>query len=160
MSSERIEDAIRNVKVTTSAATDERIMAAAEAAMAKPNEQQPATVRTSGPIRRNIMKSTWTKLATAAVIIAAIMLGIHVLTGSGTSITLAQVRQAMEGIDWMQIINKGGDENTTRGGPEIDWFSFASKTHIGIGLHDGIVSYDDFITYKSTKLLLRVFSLT
>ena len=147
-SSDRIEDVIRSVRFKTSAATDERVMAAAEAAMEKQNEQLPVSVRKSGTIRRNIMKSKWTKLATAAVIIAAIMLGIHVLTGSGTSITLAQVRQAMQGIDWMQIINKGGDENKTRGGPEIDWFSFASKTHIGIGLRDGIVSYDDFKTRR------------
>ena len=42
MPSEKIEDAIRNARLTTSAATDERIMAVAEAAMAKPNEQQRA----------------------------------------------------------------------------------------------------------------------
>jgi hypothetical protein len=146
MSSEKIEDAIRNVRLTTSTATDERIMAAAEAAMAKPNEQQPARVGMSGQIRRIIMNSKWTKLATAAVIMVAIMFGIHILTGSGTSITIAQVREAMQRIDWMQIINKGGSENMGQGGPQIDWFSFASKTHIG--LCKGIVEYDDFKTGK------------
>jgi hypothetical protein len=145
MSSEKIEDTIRNVRLTTSAATDERIMAVAEAAMAKPNEQ-PARVGKSGPIRRIIMKSKWTKLATAAAVIAAIMFGMHALTGSGTSITIAQVMEAMQGIDWMQIINKGGSENKTQGGAQIDWFSFASKTHIG--LCKGIVEYDDFKTGK------------
>ncbi len=145
-SSERIEDVIRSVRFKTSAATDERVMAAAEAAMEKQNEQLPVSVRKSGTIRRNIMKSKWTKLATAAVIIAAIMLGIHILTGSGTSITLAQVRQAMQRIDWMQIINKGGSENKSQGGPQINWFSFTSKVHIG--LCKGIVEYDDFKTGK------------
>ncbi len=96
------------------------------------------------------MKSPITKLAAAAVIIAAIMLGMYALTGSVevTSITMAQVRQAMQGIDWMQIINKGGNENKIRRGPQIDWFSFVSKTHIDIDLREGIVSYDDFKTRK------------
>ena len=92
------------------------------------------------------MNSKWTKLATAAVIMAAVMFGIHILTGSGTSITIAQVREAMQRIDWMQIINKGGSENKSQGGPQIDWFSFTSKTHIG--LCRGIVEYDDFKTGK------------
>jgi hypothetical protein len=144
MSSEKIEDAIRNVRLTTNAATDERIMAVAEAAMAKPNERQLARVGKSGLIRRIIMKSKWTKLATAAAVIAAIMFGMHALTGSGTSITVAQVMEAMQRIDWMKVINEGGSENKSKGGPQIDWFSFASKTHIG--LCRGIVEYDDFKT--------------
>jgi hypothetical protein len=148
MPSTRIEDAIRSARSTTSAATDKRIMAVAEAAMARPDEQHPAPIRTSGSIRRTIMRRNWTRLATAAAVIAAIMLGMYALTGSvdGTAITLAQVRHAMQQIDWMQIINKGGDENETRGGPEIDWFSFTSKVHIG--LCRGIVEYDDFGTGK------------
>jgi len=143
MSSERMEDTIRNVRLTTSAATDERIMAAAEAAMAKPNEQQAAPVRTSGPIRRTIMNSKWTKLATAAVIIAAIMLGIHALTGSGTSITIAQVRQAMQGIDWMQLSNKAADKEGTQWG----WFSFSSRIEI-VCDPEGRIVYSDFNTGK------------
>jgi hypothetical protein len=46
----------------------------------------------------------------------------------------------------MQIINKGGNENEDIHGPEIDWFSFASKVHIG--LCKGIVEYNDFKTGK------------
>jgi len=144
--SKRIEDAIRNARVTTSAAADERIMAATEAAMAKAIEQQPAPLHTSGPIRRNIMKSKWTKLATAAVIITAIMLAIHALTGSGTSITIAQVRQAMEKIDWMQIINEGEKKND--GLVETDWYSFASKVHIFVD-SEGRMRYSDFKTRRN-----------
>ena len=149
MSSEKIEDAIRNVRLTTSAATDERIMAAAEAAMAKPNEQQPARVGMSGQIRRIIMNSKWTKLATAAVIMAAIMLGIHILTGPGTSITLAQVRQAMQGIDWMKIINEG--EKKGDGLLQLDWYSFGSKVHIGTD-DKGRIVYSDFKSRKQLHL--------
>ncbi len=143
MSSEKIEDAIRNVRLTTNAATDERIMAVAEAAMAKPNEQQAARVGKSGPIRRIIMKSKWTKLATAAAVIAAIMFGMHALTGSGTSITVAQVRQAMQRIDWMQIILTSKLEK----GTQTEWISFASKVQIGTHPKLGI-NYDDFKTRR------------
>ena len=149
MPSERLEDTIRSVRVTTSAATDERIMAAIEAAMVKQNEQHPASVRTSGLIRRTIMNSKWTRLATAAAIVIAIMLGMYALTGSVdvTSITIAQVRQAMQEIDWMQIINKGGDENKTQG-TEINWYSFTSKVEIFID-SEGRTRYSDFKTRRN-----------
>ena len=65
MPSERLEDTIRSVRTTTSTATDERIMAAIEAAMSKQNEQRPASVHTSGLIRRIIMKNRRTKFAAA-----------------------------------------------------------------------------------------------
>ncbi len=148
MPSKRIEDVIRNVRVTTSAATDERIANAVEAAIEKQNEQRPTSVRTGGAIRRIIMKSNWTKLATAAAIIVAIGLGMYALTGSVdvASITMAQIRQAMEGIDWMQIINKGGNENKTQDGPQIDWYSFASKVQVSIA--KGRFVYIDFKTRK------------
>jgi hypothetical protein len=148
MPAQRIEDVIRNVRLTTSAATDERITAAGQAAMAKRNEQRPASVHTGAAIRRIIMKSNWTKLATAAAVIVAIGLGMYALTGSfdGTSITMAQVRQAMENIDWMQIINKGGDENETPGDAQIDWYSFDSKVQVSIDMRT--IVYIDFKTHK------------
>ncbi len=141
MPSEEIEDAIRSARVTTDAAGDERIISAAEAAMAKRNQQQPAPIGTSGPIGRAIMKNKWTKLATAAAVIVAVMLAMYAMTGSvdGTSITLAQVKQAMEKVDWMQIILTA----KIKEGEQIDWYSFASKVHISVHPVKGI-SYSDF----------------
>jgi len=89
MPSERLEDTIRSVRTTTSTATDERIMAAIEAAMSKQNEQRPASVHTSGLIRRIIMKNRITKLATAAVIALAAIIGISQFAGG--TITFADV---------------------------------------------------------------------
>ncbi|OHB63854.1 MAG: hypothetical protein A2168_08845 [Planctomycetes bacterium RBG_13_50_24] len=142
----RIEDIVRNVRTTTSEATDERIISIGEAAMAKRNEQQLAAVHTGSGIRRIIMKSNWIKLAAASVIIAAIGLGMYALTGSidGTSITMAQVRQAMQDIDWMQIVNEG--DKIDDGLVEVDWYSFASKVHIVLA--KGRIVYDDFKTRK------------
>ena len=138
---DRIEDVIRHARTTTSAATDERIMAMGEAAMAKRNDQRAAPAGTGGGIRRMIMKSNWTKLATAAAIVVAIGLGMYALTGSGTSITIAQVRQAMEKIDWMQTVMRG------EGGIISAWYSFASKVTIYV-YSEGRIVYADFKTRK------------
>ena len=88
------------------------------------------------------MRNTGTKLA-AAVIVVAVMLGMYILTGSfdGASVTMAQVRQAMQGIDWMQIVNKAD------GREETDWYSFASKVHIQMD-DKGRILYSDFKTRK------------
>jgi hypothetical protein len=144
MPSQRIEDVIRNARITTSAAADARVADAVEAAIRKQNEQRPASVRTGGAIGRIIMKSNWTKLSTAAAIIVATGLGMYALTGSGTSITMAQVRQAMEKIDWMQAVIRGEE------GSISSWYSFASKVTIYI-YNDGRIVYSD---YKIRKKLL------
>jgi hypothetical protein len=93
--------------------------------------------------RRTIMKSPITKLATAAVVIVAVMLGIYALTGPGTSITIAQVRQAMQDIDWMQLNN----EIPEKEGTQWSWFSFASRVEI-VCDPEGRIIYSNFNTGK------------
>ena len=137
----RIEDMVRGARTTTSASIDTRVAEAVEAAIEKQKQQYPASVRTGGAIRRIIMKSNWTTLATAAAIIVAIGLGMYALTGSGTSITMAQVRQAMEKIDWVQMVAKG-EEGTISA-----WYSFASKVAI-YAYSEGRIVYRDFNTGK------------
>lgn len=90
------------------------------------------------------MKSNWTKLATAAAVIAATALGMYALTGPGTSITLAQVRQAMQNIDWMQMISTSKYQERK----QIVWYSFASKVEI-VDANMGIIYHD----YKARKNL-------
>jgi len=135
--SKKLEDLVRSARVTTSAATDERISAAVEAVKAKRNEQSDAEVCTGGRKRRITMKSNWIKLATAAAVIAAIGLGMYALIGPGTSITMAQVRQAMQEIDWIQMICKVDDKDA------MGWYSFASKVQILVD-PEGKITYHDF----------------
>jgi len=87
-------------------------------------------------IWRIIMKSKITKLATAAVIIVAIILAMYALTGPGTSITMAQVRQAMKEIDWVQGITRAGEESMSV------WYSFVSKVQIVCDSKGRIVYWD------------------
>ncbi|MHC4168589.1 MAG: hypothetical protein ACYSWQ_16685 [Planctomycetota bacterium] len=85
------------------------------------------------------MKSRITKLAAAAVLIAATMLGMYALTGSvdGTSITMAQVEQAMENIDWVQMVVWSEGESIT------SWYAFASKVAIHVQ-SKGRILYRDY----------------
>jgi hypothetical protein len=139
MPSEELEDVIRNIRPTTSAATDERIMSVVRDVMANRNEQSSVSGLAGGVRRRIIMSSKWTRLVTAAAILIAVVLGMYALTGSidGTSITLAQVRAAMQEIDWVRIINKG------ERGTQERWFSFASQIQIGTD-ETGRIVYCDF----------------
>jgi hypothetical protein len=107
------------------------------AAMAKQTRQKQEPLK----IWRIIMKGKIRKLATAAVIVAAIMLGMYALTGSGTSITMAQVRQAMEEIDWVQIVTRAEDSVSPC------WYSLASKVQI-LCDSKGRIVYRDFKTRK------------
>lgn len=97
-------------------------------------------------IWRKIMKSPITKLAAAAVIIIMIMLGMYVMTGSfdGTSITMAQVRQAMENINWVQMECRADEKVLSA------WYSFASKVQIMVDDEGKIVYFD----FKAGKRLI------
>ena len=144
---ERTEDVIRNARQTTDAATDQRILARAEAALAKRNQTPSARFHMSGLIRRVTMNNNRTRWATAAAILVAALLGLYALTGSidGTSITLAQVRQAMDNVNWMKIVNEG--ETVGDGQAEIDWFSFADQVHIQIDV-EGRIEYRDYRNHR------------
>lgn len=146
-SAERTEDLIRKARRTTRVDVDERIMARAETALAQRKQAHPAHQHTSGLIRRIIMNNNRIRLATAAAVMAAALLGVYALTGSfdGASITVAQVREAMEGIDWMKIINEG--DTVGDGRVELDMFSFASRVHIKTDM-EGRTVYQDFQSGK------------
>ena len=136
---ENIEKFIKNTKIDTNVKTDNAVFGDVIEAFEKSKGKKASA--TEQNIWRIIMKNNMTKLATAAVIIIAIMLGMYVLTGSGTSITMAQIRQAMENIDWMQMVGWSEEERVT------SWYSFASK--VAIHIHGkGRIIYFDFNTGK------------
>jgi hypothetical protein len=141
----KIEDMIRNARTTTSASTDERIIALGESAIAQRNNKQTA-IHTGSGVMRIIVNGNWTKLATAAAIIIAIGLGMYALTGSvtGTSITMAQVRQAMQEINWLHVVGTSQEESFSI------WYSFAAKAQIIID-NEGKIVYFDF---KAGKRLI------
>jgi hypothetical protein len=107
-------------------------------AMHEQGQSQETEPARHGPaMRRMIMRTTVTKLAVAAAIVIAAMLGMYIVTGSfdGTSVTTAQVRQAMDNVDWMQVRDKV--QNATA------WLSFASKIQVAVN-GEGKIWFGDF----------------
>ena len=83
----------KKIRVKPDAAVDERVLACAEAVLAKSTKNQDVVPLRRPSIRRKIMKSPITKLAAAAVIIIAVMLSINQFGGSidGASVAWADV---------------------------------------------------------------------
>jgi hypothetical protein len=138
---EHIEKLIKNIDIDTNAKTDNAVLGDVIEAFEQSKNKKTSVIEQN--MWRIIMKSKITKLAAAAVIIIAIMLGMYVLTGSfdGTSITMAQVRQAMENIDWVQMVGRAEE------GSMSAWYSFGSKVAIYI-YSKGRILYRDFNARK------------
>ncbi|MHC4645212.1 MAG: hypothetical protein ACYTBJ_06905 [Planctomycetota bacterium] len=94
-------------------------------------------------LRRKIMKSRITKLAAAAIIIMAILVGINQFGGSidGASVLYAQVRESIEKKPWICAKQTVLEGDKTFGGEE--WFSIESKIIVEI-VDDGRIKYSDF----------------
>jgi len=138
---EKIERLIKKSRYKASPEVYDKALGSFLQAVDAYEKQKPAL--TEPNIWRIIMKSKITKLGTAAVIIAAIMLGMYALTGSfdGTSITMAQVRQAMENIDWVHAVVRAEEESMSV------WYSLASKVQI-VCHSKGRIIYRDFNASK------------
>jgi hypothetical protein len=135
-SADKIKKFFKNAAINTNPKMDEAVLNKVFIAHKKITNTKSATIKPN--IRRTIMKNPITKLAAAVVIITAIMLGMYALTGSvdGTSITMAQVRQAMQNIDWIQMVGRAAEENI------LSWYSFASKVQIHVDDQGRIVYFD------------------
>lgn len=99
----RIEKSIRTLRVKTSDALDERILADASAALAESSEEKQARKQTN--LRRIIMKSNWTKFAAAAaVIVAVVILWVSLVNKSATpAYALEQTIQANHSVRSIHI---------------------------------------------------------
>lgn len=100
---DNIERSIQELRFTTSPAADERILADAAAALEQSTKTAPGP---SGPsVWRKIMKSNWTKLATAAAIIAVVsVLAVSVFHGSARpAYAIEQTLEANRGLRSIHI---------------------------------------------------------
>ena len=89
-------------------------------------EQQPATrIIVLQTLRRKIMKSPITRIAAAAVIIIAVLVGINQFGGSIEAVALGQVIEAMKKVNWMHVVGREKE-----GGISEAWSSFESKINI------------------------------
>jgi hypothetical protein len=124
----------KDLDVRASDGTHERMRRAVLDAHERPQTNTSAPTLTTA--RRMLMRSSLTKLGAAAAIVIAVMLGLYVMTGSvdGTSITIAQVRQALQDVDWVRMTNKMGKE--------VAWYSFGSKIQALVNGEGRIIFFD------------------
>ncbi len=93
-SEDQIKRLAKKIRIKPDASVDERVLACAEAVLPKSTENQDVVPLRRPSIRRTIMKSPVTKIAAAAVIIIAVILGLNFIGGpSKSGIVFADVVQ-------------------------------------------------------------------
>ena len=96
------------MRLKTSADLDKRVHDDISAALAEPKKKESAVIQPS--LWRIIMKSPITKPAAAAVIVIAVLIGIHQFGGSIESVSWADVKQAFLAQPWVHIKYDNGRE--------------------------------------------------
>ena len=102
-SAENIEKLVKNLDldIDTNAQTDQTVLSELLDAQKKSMKQQSAFVLPN--VRRFIMKSPMTKLATAAAVIIAVLIGINHFGTSTTSVLWADVTECFESVPFFKL---------------------------------------------------------
>ena len=126
-SAEKIKKLFAKSDVTVNSKVDDRIISNALTALEKSEKTQ--SVSAEPNIWRIIMKSKITKLAAAAMIIVAIIIGVNQFGGSIdlATIAFADISEAMKNAPWMHNINWGGFESLEKGIVNELWIGFKTK---------------------------------
>ena len=93
----------KKIRVKPDAAVDERVLACAEAVLAKSTKNQDVVPLRRPSIWRTIMKSPVTKIAAVAVIFIAVLISIHHF-GSSNSVFAAMIENA-EQMPWIHMVS-------------------------------------------------------
>lgn len=98
---ENIEKLIKNIKIDTNAKVDKAVLNDILETFKQSKTKKSAIPQPN--IWRIVMKSRITKLATVAVIIIAVLIGIHQFGGSidGATIAFADISEAMKNVQWI-----------------------------------------------------------
>ncbi len=132
-SADNIKNSIRNLNATANAKVHQQVLDDLLKIMEKSKKQFPA----HKPTRRIIMKSKITKLATAAVIVIAVLIVINQFGGSidGSSVAWADIQKALGEVNWMHLVHISNEsqekDNVIRGETSrVTWIAFKSKIAI------------------------------
>jgi hypothetical protein len=111
-SAENIEKIIKNLNldINTNAQTDQAVLSELLDAQKKSMKQQSAYALPN--IRRFIMKSPMTKLAVAAVVVIAVLIGVNPFGNSKTNIVLADVAEHFESVPFFRLTIYLGYDNS------------------------------------------------
>jgi len=138
---EDINKLIKKLRYKAGAETHDRILDNVMQALDKSEKQKAGA--TAPNIWRRIMKSPVTKLAAAAVIIIAVLIGVFIglnqFGGSIEAVALGQVIEAMKKVNWMHVVAREKDS----GSIDEAWLSFESKINIKKN-ENGRIKYTDY----------------
>lgn len=145
-SPEEIEALAKRIRFEPEAAAEHRILAAAEIALDRRTE--PLRVPATRCLGRQIMKTPWAKLAIAATLVVAVLLGLYLLNDTSN-------------VAWANVLMKVNAFETcvcrvrevTTGGPRPDGFEFAtdsSSTWYSSSVYGGVRE-----TYRNDELFTR-----
>jgi formylglycine-generating enzyme required for sulfatase activity len=137
---ENIERLIKKVRYKATAKAYDRVLGNFLQAFEDYKKQKRALTQPN--IWRIIMKSKITKLAAAAVIIIAVLIGIHYLGGSvdGASVAFAKMTEAIRTVPWMHV--HGQVDALQRKGQVDEWICFGKSIEITKQV-DGSITYRD-----------------
>jgi len=109
---------------------------------------------------RIIMTSKMTKLATAAVIIIAVLIGVNRFGGSidGATIAFAQITEATKHVDWMHL--KGVGLPSGPSGPDELWVGFKDRMTFGKWYNTGKVAFLDVRNHKMYEYIPETQTIT
>jgi len=140
ISAENIEKMIKNINIETSAKTDKMVLGDVVKAFEESKRKKSVIIQPS--IWRIIMKSRMTKLASAAVIIISVLIGVHYLSGSvdGASVAFAKMTEAIRTVPWMHV--HGQVDAPQRKGQIDEWICFEKSVEITKRM-DGSIRYRD-----------------
>jgi len=122
---ENIKKLIKNAPIKTNPAVNEAVLKDLLNELDKSEKKPSATLQPN--IWKIIMKSRITQLTTAAVIIIAVIIGINQFGGPVdiTTITFADITEAMNNVPWMHMASSGTERGITGLGKQ--WFGFSTK---------------------------------
>ena len=144
-SAEKIKRLFAKSNVRVNSKVDDKIINDALTAFDK--SEKTKSVSAEPNMWRIIMKSRITKLAAAAVIIIAVLVGVHQFSGSidGAGVAWADAIENTKKMLWLHTV-----ANETQKGKEVateQWISFESKV-FAYKLSDGHIGYHDYSKQK------------
>jgi len=137
---ENIEKLVKNINIDTNAKIDEAVLGEVVEAFEKSKVKKTSAIEQN--IWRIIMKSKITKLAAAAVIIVAVLIGLNQFSGSidGSNVAFADMIKTMKQMPWVHLTGTyvASGENFVE-----SWFCFESEIFASIQYREGKLLYNN-----------------
>jgi len=147
--SENIEKLIKKLRYKTSAETHDKVLGNVMQALDKQQKQKSGT--TTPDIRRTIMNNKMIKFATAAVIIVAVLIGLHYLGGPAGTVYADVVEQLQKARTLMYTVTSS---TAVEGIPDMEIeVAFKEPGYMRMAMPGGYVTVMDWTTGEGLSII-------